>query len=265
MHITSTLEIKFKLGRLSNCWLLQANNCDSALAEVKNFVSRFLLGEVLSLEANPDFKLIERDKASNAKNISVDQIRELGLFLSKTAGLDGYKVAVIYQADFMNLNAANSCLKLLEDTSKNTFIFLITSKAASILPTIRSRCAKLTARDYNIDNDDDQKYNEFLTIITSKDISIKLNFIQSFTSGDRALWADMANCALILLAKLAKKASGVQINFNELETQVMQELLTSPKALLEKFAKLNKLIDNTILYDLELRASSALLLNEFCS
>ena len=40
----------------------------------------------------------------------------------------------------MNINTVNSCLKLLEDTSKDTYIFLITTNIAAILPTIRSRC-----------------------------------------------------------------------------------------------------------------------------
>ena len=40
----------------------------------------------------------------------------------------------------MNINASNSCLKLLEDTPENSYIFLITSNKDKLINTIQSRC-----------------------------------------------------------------------------------------------------------------------------
>ena len=50
---------------------------------------------------------------------------------------------IIDDADRMNENAANAILKTLEEPPTTSYIFLITSRPDSLLPTIRSRCQTL--------------------------------------------------------------------------------------------------------------------------
>jgi len=50
---------------------------------------------------------------------------------------------IIDDADRMNENAANAILKTLEEPPQTSYIFLITSRVDSLLPTIRSRCQML--------------------------------------------------------------------------------------------------------------------------
>jgi DNA polymerase-3 subunit delta' len=50
------------------------------------------------------------------------------------------KVAVIYEADRMNTQAANVFLKTLEEPTPSTTILLLTTRPYALLPTIRSRC-----------------------------------------------------------------------------------------------------------------------------
>jgi DNA polymerase-3 subunit delta' len=50
---------------------------------------------------------------------------------------------IIDDADRMNENAANAILKTLEEPPPTSYIFLITSRVDSLLPTIRSRCQVL--------------------------------------------------------------------------------------------------------------------------
>ncbi|MBA3242057.1 MAG: AAA family ATPase [Acidobacteria bacterium] len=50
------------------------------------------------------------------------------------------RIFVIDEADRMNEPASNALLKTLEEASETTRIILVTSRAASLLPTIRSRC-----------------------------------------------------------------------------------------------------------------------------
>lgn len=260
----SYLESRFKLGTLHNSWLVQAEDCSQALVEVKEFIGNFLLDQAFILEANPDFRIVQRESITvNAKNISIEQIKFLQEFLFKTAATNGCKVAIIYQADLMNLHAANSCLKILEDTPNNSYIFLITAKAASILPTIRSRCAKLYIHAQNKEIID-AEYNKLLLIIAERDIAKKLELIKEFADKNRELWVSFSNHALRLIVKLAKKSAGVKVDLNSLEQEIMNKLpCTNPPYLIEKFEKMNALIDNTITYDLDLRTSCVLVINEF--
>lgn len=50
------------------------------------------------------------------------------------------RVFIIEDADRMNEPAANALLKTLEEPPQTSFLILITSQAAALLPTIRSRC-----------------------------------------------------------------------------------------------------------------------------
>ena len=53
------------------------------------------------------------------------------------------RLLVIYEADRMNLSAANIFLKTLEEPTASTTILLLTTRPYSLLPTIRSRCQRV--------------------------------------------------------------------------------------------------------------------------
>ncbi len=91
--------------------------------------------------ANPDYLPI--DLLENKQQISVDQIRAMNAFLGLTRSFKGQRVVLIAQAERMNLNAANSLLKSLEEPADNSVILLLTSNASSLLATIKSRCQLL--------------------------------------------------------------------------------------------------------------------------
>lgn len=91
----------------------------------------------------PDFHEItleEDDKGRLRKRIVVDQIRDLSASVGLTARQGGWKVVLVQPADAMNANAANSLLKTLEEPPALSLIVLVTSRPASLLATIRSRC-----------------------------------------------------------------------------------------------------------------------------
>src|SRR4030065_177170 len=52
----------------------------------------------------------------------------------------GYKIAVIPPAEGMNIAAANSLLKTLEEPPAKTVLLLVSSQPSRLLPTVRSRC-----------------------------------------------------------------------------------------------------------------------------
>lgn len=82
----------------------------------------------------------------DAKSITVDQIRALGDFLALRPHTAARKVVMISPAEAMNINAANSLLKLLEEPPLGSMLLLVTSHPARLPATIRSRCARLLFR-----------------------------------------------------------------------------------------------------------------------
>ncbi|CDI04184.1 putative DNA polymerase III subunit delta' [Candidatus Competibacter denitrificans Run_A_D11] len=88
--------------------------------------------------SHPDYCVIR--PVEEGKAIRVDQIRELGDFLGLTAHAGGYQIALLAPADRLNLNAANSLLKTLEEPAGNGVLLLVTANPARLPPTVRSRC-----------------------------------------------------------------------------------------------------------------------------
>jgi DNA polymerase III subunit delta' len=74
--------------------------------------------------------------------IRIEQIREIGQFLSRPPMLGSRSVIVIEQAETMAEGAANALLKTLEEPGKATIIAIALS-AESLLPTIVSRCQRI--------------------------------------------------------------------------------------------------------------------------
>ncbi len=75
--------------------------------------------------------------------IKIDEVREVNDFLAKSAALGGYRVVIIDSIDDLNQNSANAILKILEEPPKKTVLILISHNPNSLLPTIKSRCAKV--------------------------------------------------------------------------------------------------------------------------
>jgi len=92
--------------------------------------------------SHPDFLELcpEEDKAS----IRVDQVRGFCANLALSAEqAGGRRVALLHPADAMNLSAANSLLKTLEEPAPGRVILLVTERPGGLLPTIRSRCQRI--------------------------------------------------------------------------------------------------------------------------
>ncbi|HSG90776.1 MAG TPA: hypothetical protein VLA56_16285 [Pseudomonadales bacterium] len=99
------------------------------------------------LLAHPDARIIQRTPSPTTgrmrQQITVDQIRELGEFLVRTAGGGGARLAIVELAEDLNVNAANALLKRLEEPGARTHLLLVTAHASRVLPTVRSRCQRV--------------------------------------------------------------------------------------------------------------------------
>lgn len=86
---------------------------------------------------HPNFYLINvlKDK----KNIEINQIRQLITYMNKSSFNDKPRFILIDNVEFLNLNASNALLKILEEPNSNIFFILINNNK-NILPTLSSRC-----------------------------------------------------------------------------------------------------------------------------
>ena len=95
----------------------------------------------LQAGTHPDLVRLEPEEAGKA--IKVDQVRALGSALAMTSHGGRHKVAVIRPAEAMNVNAANSLLKTLEEPAANTLLLLLSAAPGRLPATVRSRCQQL--------------------------------------------------------------------------------------------------------------------------
>ena len=77
------------------------------------------------------------------KDISIDQIRELGRVVSLRPFEGRCRVIIIDPADAMNEAAQNAFLKTLEEPPPDVLFVLITSRPQALRATILSRCQRL--------------------------------------------------------------------------------------------------------------------------
>ncbi len=98
-----------------------------------------------------DLKVIERgwsdDKQTKRRSeIVVEDVRGVGAFLSLTPAEGGWRVVIIDAADEMNRSSANAVLKVLEEPPRQSLMLLVSHSPGRLLPTIRSRCRRLSVK-----------------------------------------------------------------------------------------------------------------------
>lgn len=104
-----------------------------------------LMPETLSLElAWPLDESAQKDiddkKRKPSKLIRVEAARQAVSFTQFTRSRGRTKVVLVYPAERMNMESANTLLKTLEDPVGEVRFVLATEAAHQLLPTIRSRC-----------------------------------------------------------------------------------------------------------------------------
>ena len=119
--------------------LLSAGNANADT--VHNRVAAGSHADLLVIE--PEF---DEKKSEYAKDINVEQAREVAKFLSLTPAESNWRIVLIDSADALNINAANAILKILEEPPPQAILLLISHQPSLLLPTIRSRCQVVKLR-----------------------------------------------------------------------------------------------------------------------
>ncbi|MBL0946198.1 MAG: DNA polymerase III subunit delta' [Hydrogenophaga sp.] len=83
---------------------------------------------------------IDEKKRKPSRFIRVEAARQAVAFTQTTSARGGQQVVMVYPADRLNIEAANTLLKTLEEPAPGVRFVLATEAAHQLLPTIRSRC-----------------------------------------------------------------------------------------------------------------------------
>ena len=116
------------LAKALNCCAEPTDSCDEC-----NSCRKIMNGN------HPDVTVVEPE----GNSIKINQIRELQRSLKYKPYEGKKKVCIIANAEKMNLAAANSMLKILEEPPPDIVLILTTTSPYLLLSTINSRCQKL--------------------------------------------------------------------------------------------------------------------------
>jgi len=94
--------------------------------------------QLLRENTHPEFLLVNLEEKKSF--ISIKQIREVIDFMNLTVTNNSSRMALILNADRLNIESQNALLKTLEENSTKKFIFLVCNVRNALLPTIYSRC-----------------------------------------------------------------------------------------------------------------------------
>lgn len=171
------------------------------------------------IQQNPYGNLSDWLNAVDIKqgNIPVEEARQLTQDLSLKSYEGGYKVIIIWQAEFLHSATANALLKVLEEPPEKTVFLLVTNSSEKLLTTIISRTQRVWIPDFT-DEDIESYLTHKLTITTDRakqvtflaqnNLRNALKLIENNEEGIHQLFADwMRKCYAAKLDELVEMAN----------------------------------------------------------
>ncbi len=183
---TGRKQAAFLFAKGCNCLENQDTGCSTCRSCIK-----------IDKGAHPDILSIGPEEGK--KNISIAQIRKIGLAIASRPNEAKYRMVLILNADMMNLQAQNALLKMLEEPPEKTFFILIADQVSSLLPTIISRCRKFRFRpltDRQIENliinklGTDRELACIAAGTAGSDLEKAMSFLESDSSSSTIPWVE---------------------------------------------------------------------------
>ncbi len=117
------------LKNLHHAYLLEGEK-ETIFQELLDFLSTKLN---FSVSTNPDFWVGDFD------SLGIDDSRAIKSFQSNKSFAEGNKKILVVKTNFITHEAQNSLLKVFEEPTEDTHLFLIMPSSESLLPTLKSR------------------------------------------------------------------------------------------------------------------------------
>lgn len=154
-------------------------------------------------DIHPDIITISKPTDSSGKEkseIIVAQAREIITDAYILPNESEAKAYIIKDADTMNASAQNALLKLLEEPPSYAYFFLLASNPMALLPTIRSRVARINIIPDEDAEDDTELTEEFFKALETSGLSIA-EFCVSIEKLDRDSMRDFLKNVQISAAR----------------------------------------------------------------
>jgi DNA polymerase III subunit delta' len=159
----AVIDDAIRAGRIHHAWLLTGPEGVGKATLAYRFARRLLAGPAVpnatvndpafpvfrrvAAATHADLLTIEREWDDRRKRlrseIVVDSARSVADFLRLTPAEAGWRIVVVDGAEYLNRNAANALLKVLEEPPARAVLLLVCASPGRLLPTIRSRCRRL--------------------------------------------------------------------------------------------------------------------------
>ena len=191
-------------------------NCERANAKSQSGCGVCPSCKLIVSQAHPDLILVE----PRPDVIKIEQIRELNWQLRLKNYHSSYKVAIINQADQLQLEAQHALLKTLEEPHASKLIILASAWPAKLLKTVRSRARQI----------------KFLPL-TAPALSVRLQI-----TGLSAEFADKVASEAMGLPALALRLAQDQQTLKEWQTTRMQLTKLIELSLAERFLYVKDLV-----------------------
>ncbi len=124
--------------RLARALLTQAGDPNDPAAPTFRRVANGTHADLLTVAREWD----EKRKRVRAE-IVIEGARDVAAFLRRTPAEGGWRVVIVDGAEYLNRNAANAILKVLEEPPPRAALLLTCAAPGRLLPTVRSRCRRL--------------------------------------------------------------------------------------------------------------------------
>lgn len=101
---------------------------------------------LVASNGHPDLRILRRTLNDRGVMSSVIRIEDVRAFIDRVRlkpSLEGWRVAIVDEAEKMNRSSENALLKILEEPPRNTLILIVSNSLNGMLPTTRSRCRRL--------------------------------------------------------------------------------------------------------------------------
>ena len=151
-EIINSIINSFHENNNSHAFLVDTNNLDLCYQDIIKIVKTVNckngtiddcnVCHTIDVGTNPDIITVKPEK----KEIGVEPIDNIIKAFSTQPLISKYSMYIIFNADLMSVQAANTILKFLEEPEENVVGFFITDRINSILPTISSRCELINIR-----------------------------------------------------------------------------------------------------------------------
>ena len=182
----------FSNGKYSHAFLVETNNIEKCLKDIKKFIkvincpnnykdncnANCNLCNLIDIDNLPSVITIVPDGNSIKKN----QLLEVQKKFSTKPVFTKFNTYIVCNSELMTESSANSILKFLEEPEENIIGFFITINKESILETIKSRCEIIKNYYEEVSNDNDNFYTDIayeyiFKIFTKRNLLINKDFI----------------------------------------------------------------------------------------